>query len=231
METAYLLHVRPWRETSQLVEALSQQHGRVGLVARGSRRPRSRWANLLQPFRPLYVSWSGRGGLHTLRAAESSGELGAMTGKRLMAGYYINELILEFTHRDDPHPALFAHYAAALAGLASQEDIETVLRRFEIALLNEVGYGLALGCVAGTEETLSPDREYGYLMDRGPVAADQIDADGLVLSGSILLAIEAGDFHSEPVRRGAKRLLRAILNHHLGGRRLKTRDVMASMRF
>ena len=104
MEAAFLLHATPYRETSQILDVLSQDHGRVALVANGSRRPKSRWKGTLRPFQPFRMSWSGRGSLYTLRAAEASVAAGPITGDPLMAGYYMNELLIALTHRDDPHP-------------------------------------------------------------------------------------------------------------------------------
>ena len=120
MEAAFLLHARPYRESSQIVEILSQDQGRVGLVARGSRRPKSPWKSTLRPFQPLRMSWSGRSALQTLRAAEPTSASVPLSGMTLMAGYYMNELLLALLHRGDPHPDLFAHYGAALAALEEE---------------------------------------------------------------------------------------------------------------
>jgi len=229
LASAFLLHARPYRETSQIVEVLSQQHGRVGLVAKGGRRPRSRWSAVLQPFQPLRLSWSGRGALYTLRVAETATQTVPLAGMRVMAGFYINELLLEFIRRGDPHPALFAHYTAALSSLSGDDDIEAVLRLFELSLLAEVGYGLNLERVAVTDEPLQSAKRYRYVIDQGPVPAVDGQTDTLIFSGEELLAIRSGEFTRSDVRRCAKRLTRAVLRHHLNGRTLKTRDVMAAM--
>lgn len=50
LENAFIMHARPYQETSQILEVLGAEHGRVGLVARGSRRPLNRWRSILQPF-------------------------------------------------------------------------------------------------------------------------------------------------------------------------------------
>jgi DNA repair protein RecO (recombination protein O) len=230
MESSFLLHARSYRETSQILEVLSHNYGRVGIVARGARRPRSRWPAVLQPFQPLRVSWSGRGELFTLRAAEPAAHAAPMAGMRLMAGFYMNELLLVFVRRGDPHPVLFAHYTAALADLAGDDDMEIILRQFEIALLAEAGYGLSLECVAVTGEPLSPTGQYQYVIDQGPVPVVHGQTDGLIFSGEELLAIHSREFGCGNVRRCAKRLTRAVLQHHMHGRELKTREVLAAMR-
>lgn len=229
MEPAYLLHARAYRETSQIVEVISHDHGRVSLVANGARRPRSNWRCTLRPFQPLLLSWSGRGSLFTLRGAEPAAPAIDLAGAALMSAYYMNELVLALTHRGDPHPALFAHYGGALATLGVAGQTERALRRFELSLLSEVGYGLIMDHDVETERPLVAERNYKYVVDRGPVPVDEPAQGELVFSGSDLRAIATGNLDSPERLKSAKRLLRAVLNRHLDGRRLKSRDVYASM--
>jgi DNA repair protein RecO (recombination protein O) len=230
MEAVFVLHTKPYRETSQLVEALSQDHGRVGLVANGSRRPKSRWKSALRPFQPIRMSWSGRGPLFTLRAAEPSAPAVGIAGITLMAAWYMNELLIMLTERGDAHPNLFTHYAGALAGLATSEDAEPVLRRFETSLLAEIGYGLIIDHDVATGAPLVGNQKYEYVIDRGPVPVADSQAGQMVFMGSELLATAHGVFENKAQLNSAKRLLRAALDRNLSGRQLKTRAVMASMR-
>jgi len=230
MEPAFLLHARPYRETSQILDILSQNHGRIALVANGSRRPKSRWKNALRPFQLCQMSWSGRGDLYTLRSAEIVGPPAQVTGMPLMAAYYMNELLISLMHRCDPHPNLFTHYGGALGSLANEGDTELVLRRFEVALLAEVGYGIVAEYDVVDERALEADRKYEYVIDRGPVPVPDTHSGDLVFLGSELLAIANGDRLNVEQLKSAKRLLRAVLNSSLGGRQLKTRQVLAAMR-
>ncbi len=228
-EAAFVLHARAYRESSQIIEIFSRHHGRIGLVARGSQRPRSRWKAILRPFQPMRMSWSGRGSLQTLRAAESTSLPLPFTGMRLMAGYYTNELLIALLHRNDPHENLFAHYGAALAALSGGEEIEPTLRRFELALLAEIGYGLVTDRDAADGQPLRSDGWYEYFADQGPVPVAVGSVGALVVSGADLTAIGNGVFDQPERLVIAKRLLREKLNWCLGGRSLKTRQVMASM--
>ena len=228
LEAAYVLHARPYRETSQLLEVLARQHGRIGLVARGARGKRPRWGSALQPFQPLRLSWSGRGTLCTLRAAEPAAPPLALRANQLMSAFYVNELILAFTTRGDPHPELFAHYTAALTGLAAAEFAEPVLRAFEVALLTEIGYGLITDREVAGDAPVRPDALYEYVPDRGPVPAGQ-GGGGLQLTGRQLQAVGRASFEDPVVLRLAKGLLRAVLQHHLGDRELRTRQVLSAM--
>ena len=229
MEPAYVLHGSPYRETSQIIELISQRHGRVSLVAKGARRPKSKWKSTLRPFQPLLVSWSGRGTLFTLRSAEPTALAIELSGSSLMSAYYMNELLLTLTHRGDPHPVLFAHYGGALGTLVNDRDVEVTLRRFELSLLSEVGYGLNMDHDVETDRPLEGDRRYRYVVDRGPVPAGDEPASELVFTGAELHAIAAGEFQSPELLKSAKRLLRAVLARRLGGRGLKSRKVFASM--
>src|SRR3954451_7188332 len=137
-EPAYVLHAYAYRETSLIVEAFAQTYGRIALVARGARRPRSELHGLLQGFQPLLLSWSGRNELKTLLKAEWRGGLPRIGGAALLCGFYLNELLLKLLPREDPHPGLYAIYEAALAGLAAGEEQASLLRRFELELLAEL---------------------------------------------------------------------------------------------
>jgi len=228
MEQAYVLHHRPYRESSQLLEVIGREHGRIGLVARGARGPRARWRSCLQPFQPLHLSWSGRGGLSTLTNAEPAAAPFRLTGDHLLSAYYLNELLLALTTRGDPHPELFVHYSAGLAGLAEPGTAEVALRRFELALLGEVGYGINLLSDADTGEALRADARYDYIVDRGAVTLQGEDHER-GYSGAQLTRIAAGEFSGSDDLAAAKRLLRSVLAHHLGDRGLKTRKVLAAM--
>ncbi|MFQ5634536.1 MAG: DNA repair protein RecO [Gammaproteobacteria bacterium] len=229
LEIAYLLHARPYRESSRLLEIFSQRYGRVGLVANGARRPKSKWRGVLRSFQPLRLSWSGRGSLQTLRAVEASSGPFEISGLALMSGYYLNELLMLLMHRRDPHPHLFAHYGAALNALSEGGEPERILRRFEVSLLAEIGYGLVVDADVVDQQPLEADRRYEYVVDRGPVPVDHDVPGELVFSGAELMAIGRGEFADPCQLRDAKRLLRPLLHSALGGRKLKTREVLASM--
>jgi DNA repair protein RecO (recombination protein O) len=228
-EAAYILHHRPFRDTSQLLDVLSREHGKIALVARGSRGARSRLKGVLRPFLPLQMSWVQRSDLGTLTGAESAGEPLSLAGDALMAGYYINELLLHFLHRHDPQPEIFDLYANALRELRAIGDIAPPLRRFEIVFLELLGYALNLDHEAGSEQSLDPARHYDYRVEQGPVPVSR--TEGLmVFTGETLADIAAQRFDDATTLRAANRLLRQVLAFHLGGKELKTRKVQAELR-
>jgi DNA repair protein RecO (recombination protein O) len=175
------------------------------------------------------MSWSGRGALYTLRAVEPNGPAPRIIGMPLMAAYYMNELLMVLMHRGDPHPNLFAHYGGALASLANQENTELVLRRFELALLAEIGYAIVADHDVVEERPLEAERKYEYVIGKGPVPVPDTYSNELVFRGSELMAIVRGDALDVQQLKSAKRLMRALLKSVLGERPLKTRRVLAAM--
>lgn len=219
-EPAYVLRRHAYRETSLLLEVFSREHGRVGLVARGARRPKSPMRHALQAFSPLLLDWQQRGELGTLTAAEPGGQLPALRGDAVYCGWYLNELLLRTLQRDDPHGEAFSAYAEALSGLAHGA-LEPALRRFEKQLLDEIGYGLEL------PPTLRAEARYRYDWELGPI--EDADADP-GYDGGCLLALAAGDELDAGQLTQAKRLLRAALKRVLGDRELESVRAIREMR-
>lgn len=223
------MHARPYRDSSLLLELFSELHGRVGLVARGVRSGKAAQRGLLQPFRPLLLSWGGRGELGTLRSVEADGPPLALRGAAIMNGFYLNELLLRLLHRNDPHPDLYPLYRAVVEMLVGEANPEPVLRVFEKRLLESLGYGLQLGYSVDDELPVEPDEHYLYQLERGPVRSPGTDAAGVRISGASLLALDAEELVDARSLRDAKRLMRAILDLHIGQRPLKTREVLQQM--
>ena len=223
LEPALVLHARPYRESGLLVEAFSRGHGRVGLVAWGARRPKSKMRGLLQPFVPLLLSWRGRGELSTLTGAETEGGAPPLAGSAVVVGFYLNELLLRFVHRHDPEPVLFDHYRATLAGVAGGGDSEPALRIFEKRLLEAAGYALELEREADSGAAIEPDRRYRYTAHAGPRPWTDDTSPGVCVSGSTLLALAREQIADRHALGEAKRLMRSVIDQHCGGRALASR--------
>lgn len=223
LEPGLVLHARPWRESSLLVEAFSRGHGRLGLIARGARRPKSRVRGLLQPFIPLLLSWRGRGELATLTGAETEGRFPPLTGSTAIVGLYLNELLLRFLHRHDPEPVLFDRYLAALDGIAREDDPEPILRIFEKRLLEAAGYALELKREVRSGTAIEPEGRYRYTTDSGPERWSSGTSSGVCVSGRTLLALDREEITDRHALREAKHLMRSIIDEHCGGRVLAAR--------
>ncbi|MDA8107265.1 MAG: DNA repair protein RecO [Betaproteobacteria bacterium] len=229
LEPGFVLHSYPYKETSLIVEAFTLRVGRVGLLARGARRPRSALRGVLLSFHPLRLSWSASVELGTLLAAEWSGGRGALGGFALMCGFYLNELLLRLLPREDPHEALFDAYAASLERLASGEDEAAVLRAFERRLLAELGYAPLLERDAASGAPVDPGRRYAYELDRGPVPVAAAAGGELVVSGQTLLDVARDDYARPQTRDEARALMRTLIAQRLGGQPLHTRSVLREL--
>ena len=229
-EPAFVLHHHEYGETSLLLEMFTRQHGRVGLIAKGARRARSPLRASLIPFQPLAVSFSGRGDLPALSVAEPLVPAPTLSGSTLFCGLYLNELLLRLLHRHDPHEHLFESYMETLSQLAAGVDTEAVLRVFEKRLLEDIGYGLVLDHDVASGAPLRSEGLYRYQPERGPVSAEMADGQGVAIHGTSLLALAREQLGDENVRRESKRLLRALLARHLGGRPLTSRNLFRPAR-
>lgn len=223
----YILHHRPYRDTSRILEVLSRDFGKISVFARGVRGPKARFTAQLQPFQLLLLSWSGRGEAPMLTGAEPAGEAIPLPPASLMAGFYLNELLLKLTTRHDPLPAVFDIYHATLATLKEAAPLEPTLRIFEKRLLELLGYGLDLVTDAQTGDRIDPEAHYLFRLTGGMLRS-AADVPGAVAGRSVIcLAQErlAGDTELQDARR----LLRAALAHLLEGRELNTRIVARSI--
>ncbi len=244
LQPGYVLHRRAYRDSSLLIELFTPQLGRVGVIARGARQRTSRLHGVLQPFRPLLLSWSGKGELPVLTSGESYGAGAWLQGQVLAAGFYINELLMRLLHRFDAHPDLHTVYHNTVnslgeIGQAPGSDaasctlkLERVLRIFEKHLLEEIGYGLILEHDVDQGRPIEAQQRYAYDLTRGPV---RINAMGeraitgkLTIRGQTLLDLAYGRLEDGESLRETKRLMQAALAAQLGGRPLASRRLLAA---
>lgn len=239
MDRGYVLHSYPYRETSLILQVWTEKHGRLGLVAKGARRPKSASRSLLVPFQPLVLDWFGRGELRTLKTAEPAAPATPLAGQSLLSAFYLNELLLKLTTRDDPHEELFRAYDEAIGGLrgisrsgGGQDQVERALRRFELKLLQELGYAVELSREAGTHAPIVAEREYLYVVERGPVPApsgQETPANAVKLTGHTLIELDRGRLDDAHTVAQAKQLMRLLINHSLNGQELATRAMVRDL--
>ena len=226
-QPAFVLHTYPFRETSLIVEVFARDFGRVALLARGARRPRSALRGLLLSFQPLELAWAGKGEVQTLMKAEWQGGQPLLTGRSLFWGYYLNELLMHLLPREDAHERLFSVYAETLRRFADRVQ-EADLRCFERALLQELGYGLTL---AHDAQGLPIDAagHYAYEIERGPVRLARAGSSALSICGKTLIDLENSDFSDPRSLLEAKQLMRTLIAHYTGGKSLETRKIFLEL--
>ncbi len=224
LQPVYVLHTRPYRDSSLLVDYFSRAEGRIGAVVRGAKRAGR--GNPLQPFAPLLASWSGRTALKSSVLPERAGPALALQGVALVSGLYLNELLMRLLPADDPHPRVFDSYSDTLGQLALGESIDIALRRFELLLLDELGYGINLNTDAFNDEPLLAERFYYFESGVGLISCVASTSAGqAVFSGADLIALASNDFTPE-ARRSAKRLCRLLIDEQLEGRPLLSRALL-----
>jgi len=227
-QPAFVLHHRPFRDTSQLLDVISREHGKITLVARGSRSAKSKLRGVLRPFQALRLSWFVRSDLGTLTGAEIDSAPLSLGGDALLSAYYVNELVLNFLHRHDPQPEIFDVYSQTITALAHSEELAANLRVFEMELLRLLGYALNLDYDANLHEPIEEGRFYDYRVDQGPVSVSRSEG-AMVFAGASLRGIAESRFDDPAVLRDAGRLLREVIRHHLDGRELKSRKVLLDL--
>lgn len=229
-QAVYVLHTYPFKETSLVVELFAHGFGRVATTAKGARRPRSAMRGMLQSFQPMLATWSGKLELKTLHNLEWGGSLLMLQGEALMCGFYMNELLLRLLPREDPHEALFEYYSATLKTLAKEKDLATTLRRFELKLLQELGYAIPLA----TDNNSLPILEAGLYRYEAEIGATRIspgnsNKNGVQLAGKTLLDMEKDDYSHNQTQQQSKQLMRYLLAHYLGDKPLHTRQLLIDL--
>ena len=225
-QACWVLHRRPWRESSLLLEIYSREHGRLGLVARGARSPRSPWRGLSEPFIPLSCSWTRRSDLGTLTQLDAEGGRLALQGQALWCGLYVNELLLTLFGRDDPLPELFDVYASSLPALLDVGAQSSALRQIEMAMLSSLGVLPDLAHDAVRGEPILPEALYDVRPEVGLVEV-RASGPGVVHGrAALFLAGQAMEAPDALTRREARLLTRRLIDHQLDGRVLKTRELM-----
>jgi DNA repair protein RecO (recombination protein O) len=227
-QPGFVLHSYPYKETSLIVDMFTRDHGRIGVVAKGAKRPLSKLRGVLQTFQPLSISFSGKSELRTLIDADWVGGMLPVEKTALLCGFYLNELLVKLLARDDPHPKLFDHYVATLNELAHNEPVQIVLRKFERALLKETGVAADLTRDTGTRARVELDGAYVVDPERGARRAQAGDT-WPVVAGKTLIDMENEHYGDPQTQAQSKQLMRFLLAYHLGGAPLNTRQILIDL--
>ncbi len=225
----WVLHRRPWRETSALVDVLTADFGRLGLVAKGARGQRSPWRGLVEPFVPLSLDYSQKGEMGTLRSLEPNGHRVALTGVSLWSGLYANELVLCLIDRDEPMDGLFAAYSILMSELGSVSHPGPALRVFEWRVLTLLGVAPSLVEQAHALGPIVATGHYRLESEAGFVASPTAGRD--TVSGEAIgwLANPSQNAEAPDLAQQALRITRQLIDHQLAGRTLKTRSLLRQL--
>jgi len=226
-EPGFILHTIPYRETSLLVDIFTLNHGRLRCVAKGFRKPNKKGiAKTLFPYSEYHFQWQGRGELKTLTQADPIQAPVFLKQESLFVGLYINELLYKLLHQNDPHQSLYEFYRQLMTQQSTSEIQQPVLRRFEMLLLEELGYGLVLDAEAETGQAVSSEHLYYYIPDQGLKLIQDQTADNLhAFSGADIMALCQGQLEQQSVLRAAKKLTRQVIDFYLDGKELNSREL------
>jgi len=219
----FIIHSRPYLESSLILDIFSREYGRLHLIAKGAKREKSAFSGLLQPYQRLLMAWRGKSELMTLVDVEADIEAYELSEGRMIAGFYLNELLVRLLHQHESHPELFDFYNKAIIDLTVAKSIDTVLRTFEKGLLESLGYGLVLNHDVDDGRAIEADKKYYYLLDSGPMKDTPLAGDYIEIAGNSLLALEKGSLEHKSELEETKRLMRFILKSHLGTKPLASR--------
>lgn len=223
-QPAWVLHQRDYRDSSRIVEFFTQQHGRISAIAKGVKNAKSSLRGVLQPFTPLVISWTGKGELKTLVAAETHGTPSGLTGDQLYCGFYLNEILLRVLAKEDQYPELFDWYSLALSELAASQPIEVVLRLFEKRLLEVLGYGINLHSEGHNDMPVLPGQEYRYHPQQGLIRSESAIRG---VSGAALLALESESLSVDQAKQLSP-MMRELMQQHIGHKPLNSRALWIS---
>jgi DNA repair protein RecO (recombination protein O) len=231
-EPAFVLHSIPYKETSLILDVFTRDYGRVALIAKGAKRPHSSLRPVLQQFQPLEVHYTGKNELKTLTKSEWMGGIVPLVGDALLCGFYMNELIVKFLAREDPHEELFAHYHDTIKELSIASDsFEKILRPFEIRLLQETGFCASLEYCQETGSLLHEETLYVYQPERGLRPSNDMDPSHWpVLKGRHLLDLASGTLKDPQTLSHSKSLMRFLLSLHLQDQVLTTRQILIDLK-
>lgn len=236
LQPAFLLHSRPFRDSSLLLDLLTPDYGRVSAIARGGRSAKSKNKSLLQPFTPIQISMSGKSDLKTLRTVELRGGSIALTGERLFSAMYMNEVIVRLFQGHESDPEFFNTYEQCLLHLTHEESPEPVLRQFEMALLDSLGYGIDFSTEADSQEPIESSYWYYFQEGSGFVRAQNqesaepnSESSNNIYRGEELLNIHIRNFKHSLTCQTAKNVIRGVLNNQLGPNPLRSRSLFKSL--
>ena len=226
-QQVYVLHTYPFKETSLIVEIFSKEFGRVSLVAKGARRPKSALRGMLQAFQALEASWSGIGELKTLHGIDWCDQYLPMEGNSLICGFYLNELLLRLLPKEDNYESLFNFYHTTMENLSQGINIEVTLRRFELKLLLELGYEVVLKADANSNE-IKADKTYYYEVEQGALEKFRTEKSIKVI-GQTLIDMGNDNFDSATTELQSKNLMRFLINYYLGDKPLNSKQLFLNI--
>lgn len=241
LEPAYILHSRPFSETSAILEVFTKSYGRIALLCKGIKRKNSKFKGLGSPFIPVLISYTDKNVLGNIISMEQNGRAFILTGLQLISALYINEILIKLLPISHSYPELFDIYSDTILELSKNKTVELPLRYFERDLLKCIGYEMRLTTDV-YNNPINPEHNYKYIIDQGPILLeDTIDCTNirynsleisknkviknLQLKGNDVLSFVRGDMVEDATIKKVKLLMREMITYHLDGKPLNIRKM------
>lgn len=223
---AYLLYSRDYKDNSLLIDIFSLDDGKIRLIAKSKKK-----TGLLPCFVRLELEYIYKQQLSILCETIELPTTFTLKGKSLYCAYYLNELLLHLLPEHEPHPAIFQLYQQTLEQLSYQQVFEPILRRFELNLLNELGYAVDWQTTCELSQVVKEEKNYIYVHEQGIFLADSylLVQHSPVISGKALLAMAKMNFNEAHLMQQIKQLMRYVLAQYLEHRTLKSREIYRQM--
>lgn len=228
LTSCFILHQRPYRETSLLLDVFSQQFGRVSLIAKGVRKQKRSQMGLYQLYQPLLMSWLGRGELFTLTTAEADAPRYILKAESALCGLYINELMVKLLPLHEADHGIFSAYQNALESLQDRANTALTLRLFEKRLLTHLGYGLVLDREFESGQLIDAQQLYYYQADAGLARWYSGQKQPAISGRSLQHLADESNFDSQSLAE-IKQLMRGVIHFYLGGKPLKSRQLFTEL--
>ncbi len=167
-DNCFLLHQRSYGETSIIADAFTQKSGKISFIAKGAKKPKSKFFGYLVPFQKLKITYSGRSELKTLTSIDRDLASNSNTFSKVSYSLlYINELLMKLLPKDAKHEELFVLYDEFLKKINENNNIEISLRHFELDLLDMLGYGFDYDSEIDSNEPIEAELSYVFVSERG----------------------------------------------------------------
>ena len=167
-DNCFLLHQRSYGETSIIADVFTQKSGKISFIAKGAKKPKSKFFGYLVPFQKLKITYSGRSELKTLTSIDRDLASNSNTFSKVSYSLlYINELLMKLLPKDAKHDELFVLYDEFLKKINKNNNLEISLRHFELDLLDMLGYGFDYDSEIDSNEPIEAELSYVFVSERG----------------------------------------------------------------
>ena len=224
-DNCFLLHQRSFGETSIIADVFTQKSGKISFIAKGAKKPKSKFFGYLVPFQKLKITYSGRSELKTLTSIDRDLASNSNTFSKVSYSLlYINELLMKLLPKDAKHEELFVLYDEFLKKINKNNNLEISLRHFELDLLDMLGYGFDYDSEIDSNEPIEAELSYVFVSERGFRKSNSSS-----FKGKDILSIKKRKLEDVPLKY-VKEITTKAISICLEGKDLTSRKIFKSIK-